>query len=71
MLDRLSKHGKRDITYVDYKSKLDWILRLESLELLGMLQEMGFRIKRGLLAIEIIEANAPLLKEWKGKKMEW
>lgn len=71
MLDKVSKHGQKDVTYYDYKTKLDWILKLDHFELLEMLKEMGFRIKKGLLAIEIIEANAPLLKEWRSKKMAW
>ena len=71
MLDKVSKHGQKDVTYYDYKTKLDWILKLDYFELLEMLREMGFRIKKGLLAIEIIEVNAALLKEWRSKKMAW
>ena len=80
MLDRVSKHGKKDIDFFDYKNKLDWILKLDSSELQGMLSELGFRIKTCLfvtlsinprVATEIIEANASLLKEWKSKKMKW
>ena len=71
MLDKISKHGKRDITLMEYKIKLDWILKLTLIELIEMLKELGFRIKRVPIANQIIESNDSLLKEWKSKKMKW
>ena len=71
MLDKISKHGKRDITLMEYKIKLDWILKLTLIELIEMLKELGFGIKRVPIANQIIESNDSLLKEWKSKKMKW
>jgi hypothetical protein len=71
MLNIVSKHGKKDVIFAEFKAKLDWILKLDYFELIEMLWEMGFRIKKGLIAIDIIEANAPLLKEWRSKKRKW
>jgi len=71
MLNIVSNHGKKDVIFVEFKARLDWILKLDYFELINMLREMGFRIKKGLIAIDIIEANAPLLKEWRTKKRKW